>query len=496
MLLPALLAYHFIQYSKAPSPQALASALAFAPDDLLQFFTAACNDATWSEQHPELLSLLLFWLTQQQLAATLPFTYFQQAAAVMQQHSQQIKELLPTNLTLSIGKTNFLTNTLLLATSSEFFSALIHRQCRIGKKTTIALEAEEKLSDLFPLLLEFIHTADIPLLWREPPELILQLHEQAACFGLEKLQELCAEIYKRYFTSDNVLGILLQAYTKGWKGMYQRCVSFISQADMEIHFPSTSIEELFFAFDEINDRTKERFFLVAPFITHLVCQREHALHPFMREAIAHMPLLRGLDITGTARCPEFFEDLSDSISYLNLSECGWLTDATLRWLAAHYPRVEQFIAHRCHGLSTGGWAALGWWEKLRILDISNSYAVGDQALRLILQSCRSIEEISTHECQGISDEGWKEIARHAPAVQQLDISKTKIGDETLIEIAFHCRALRHIDLSQCEKVTEKGIVELVKHTPALRSLAIRRCSIPLSVIVQLQERYPKLQLTI
>lgn len=493
MLLPALLPQQFSCYRLAKTPEELLKALTSAPSDLLTFFVAACEDLTWSENNPKLLKEFISWLTKQHMASTLPTTYFQEAAAAIRAHYEDLREIIPQNLALIISENSFPTNTLLLATSASFFSSLIHRQCRIGKKTSIPLNNDKLTPRLFSFVLEYVHTEAVELLWREEAEQILALHDLADSWNLEGLQQLCVEIYKRYLTEENVLKTLLQAHRKGWKAMRLQCMDFISSTDMGIYFVPGPIESLFFAFSQCHDKSRNLFLEAANAITHLICRGEIALHPFMSEAVGRCPLLRGIDIAASEEYPELLELLPGDLSYLNISESPWLDKDTFRALAISYPNVEKLILHRCNTISNGSWGILSRWALLRSLDISDCYRITDEELHLILKACPNIEELTLHNCKELSDAGLKPLSKQA-TIQRLNLARTVVENETVIELAFRCHNLQQLDISYCEKISERAIWEVVKHGRALHKLVIHHCNLPIKVLAELQQRYPRLQI--
>lgn len=493
MLLPALLPQQFSYYRLAKTPEELIKALISVPSDLLTFFVAACEDLTWGENNQELLKQLIDWLTKQHMLNILPTTYFQEAAAAIRSHYGNLRDIIPQNLTLIVSEKIFLTNTLLLATSASFFSSLIHRQCRIGKKTSLSLNNDKLTPQLFSFVLEYVHTEMVELLWREEAEQILALHDLADSWNIEGLQQICVEIYKRYLTEENVLKTLLQAHRKGWKAMRQQCMDFISGTDMGIYFVPGPIESLFFAFSQCHDRSRNLFLQAASAITHLICRGEIALHSFMSEAIDHCPQLRGIDVAASEEYPGVLEHLPGNLSYLNISECPWLDKDTFRALAISYPNVEELILHRCNTISNGGWGILSRWALLRLLDISDCYRITDEELHLILKACPNLEKLTLHNCKELSDAGLKALSKHT-TIQHLNLARTVVENETIIELIFRCHNLQELDISYCEKISEKAIWETVKHGRALRKLAIHHCNLPIKVLAELQQRYPRLQI--
>jgi hypothetical protein len=492
MLLPSLLPKELYHYRLLQTPQQLFDALGKNPADLLTFFLAACDDKTWLESYPKLMQGFLAWFTHEHLTGGQPNTYFIVAVKAIQQSYSYFQELIPLNLRFQIGEHEFPTNTLLVGMSSDYFHALIYRQCRIGKKSVLKLEEEEVTPDLFAFVIDFIHSAEVPLLWRKDELFIMQLHELAHQFGLTELQKICVETFKRYLTIENSLDILLLAHERGWTVLRAQCIDFInSQEDMAIAFLHSDIDKLFFAFTDCTATTREYFAKISHAITHFICRGAIADHPFMAEAVRLIPYLQGIDIKHTQKYPTFLDSATINLIYLNLSECDWLDDTILKQLTFIFPKIQTLLLER-YNSTTHYWDFLRSWQNLLNLNLSDCYQLKDEELILILRNAPNIEELVVQNCQSLTDRGLKLIIKEKSDLQRLNLSRTTIQDETLIDLAFRCQTLQELNLSRCEKISERGIREAVKLAKALRLLNIEKCALPLTALLQLQKQYPRI----
>ena len=60
---------------------------------------------------------------------------------------------------------------------------------------------------------------------------------------------------------------------------------------------------------------------------------------------------------------------------------------------------------------------------------------------------------------------------------ELDASRCLLTDAALVELATKCLKLEKLDLTRCEAIGDIGVVEFVRHAPALREFIIAQCSI-------------------
>lgn len=460
----------------------------------LPFFLAACDDLTWCERNSSFMQALITWITQQQLRGSgISNTFFLSAAKALRARYLELKELIAHNITVIVENSSFVTNSWLLASSSSFFAALIYRQCRIAKKSSLTLEESDLTAALFELILEYVHTASVLLLWRQEPESILALHALADNWELIELREQCVETYKRYITEENVLEILLLAQERGWELLRQKCIDFVNQAPMDIFFLPSPMGQLFFGFNDCHDKTRAYFTQCAEKITHLICHSSLAFHPFMRQALLTAPQLCGLDIAKTADYPDLLDFAPPNLRYLNISECAWLDNEQLRGLTVLFPDIEELVIQRSAGITAVGWGFIAKWKKLRRLDVTDSFHLKDDELYLLLQGAPHLEKLILANCQGLTDLGLRELARKGLELTHLDLTRTAIRNESLIEIGFRCRSLRSLDISRCDKLSEKGIKELAKNASSLKTLVAKRAPLPLATLAELQRSYPQLQ---
>jgi hypothetical protein len=163
-----------------------------------------------------------------------------------------------------------------------------------------------------------------------------------------------------------------------------------------------------------------------------------------------------------------------ALQTLNLKACmGW-TDRGLRALLAECRALTKLsfaytsldddamlvIAERC--------------PKLRVLIVDECGAVSDAGVRAVAARCPGLVELSAVHC-ALTDVAIADIARHCPLLETLRIEScdfiTDVGIEAL---GRHCTKLRCLELAGCVKLTDRGMANLVGRCPELRILDVSR----------------------
>ncbi|KAL7995695.1 putative IQ motif, EF-hand binding, leucine-rich repeat domain superfamily [Plasmopara halstedii] len=140
----------------------------------------------------------------------------------------------------------------------------------------------------------------------------------------------------------------------------------------------------------------------------------------------------------------FISCCNSSLTRLNLSRCGALTDDALGWISGLMG--PQSSRTRC--------------RRLLSLDISSCNNVRDQGLAYIGAGCRALRFLNLDGLVYISDAGISHIVR---------------GCNCCIRIGKHGVHLRTLDLSGCYAMSSAGLLEMVQGTTLLQSLNLEGC---------------------
>jgi hypothetical protein len=96
------------------------------------------------------------------------------------------------------------------------------------------------------------------------------------------------------------------------------------------------------------------------------------------------------------------------------------------------------------------------YSKLLKLDLSKS-KITDNSLRSIAHRLRELEEIRLQWCTNITDEGIIALVEACTLLKFIDLKSCVIGDGGIIAIAKYSKLLRSLDLSWCTDITDYGI---------------------------------------
>ncbi|KAF7153250.1 hypothetical protein RHSIM_Rhsim01G0029500 [Rhododendron simsii] len=143
-------------------------------------------------------------------------------------------------------------------------------------------------------------------------------------------------------------------------------------------------------------------------------------------------------------------------------------------------------------------------KKLELMGFMGRYPEIHGALKLLLQACQSTLEELTFGAWSLEleDTGIVEVLRRCPEITQLNINGlqvsnvfgrysddhsvllnlktlkvrgTEIDDNEMAMIGTRCRNLRYLDIGDCKKVTDKGVMEVVRNCQRLRDIILDDC---------------------
>jgi F-box and leucine-rich repeat protein 2/20 len=137
------------------------------------------------------------------------------------------------------------------------------------------------------------------------------------------------------------------------------------------------------------------------------------------------------------------------VKSLHLEGNPQLKNESVKMLASLFPNLQGLDLRygHCH------WYCIseGIVEVLRCCKIT----------RLNLRSCSTLNLLSMNF--------------QVPKLEVLNLSKTKINDETLYVISKSCCGLLQLDLERCDHITEKGVRHVVENCTRLREINIQGC---------------------
>ncbi|KAG1705850.1 hypothetical protein DVH05_002415 [Phytophthora capsici] len=175
-----------------------------------------------------------------------------------------------------------------------------------------------------------------------------------------------------------------------------------------------------------------------------------------------------LDTLNFSSCPqllsegvrEFISCCNTSLTRLNLSRCGALTDDALGWIGGALG--PQGSRTRC--------------RRLLSLDVSYTNAICDRGLVALGAGCQSLQFLNLEGLDRISDAGILHILRDCKLLQVLSLKRCQqLTNATLGHVGKHGANLRTLNLSGCYGMSSAGLFTMLPSVSQLQSLNLEGC---------------------
>jgi hypothetical protein len=100
-------------------------------------------------------------------------------------------------------------------------------------------------------------------------------------------------------------------------------------------------------------------------------------------------------------------------------------------------------------------------------------------MNLMIFFFRNLLSLSLSSINELSVEGFGLLFSHCPNLNTLNLSHCwmSVDNELLTVVASHCQRLEELVLTECSKVSDEGIIELVKYCKKLKRLNLLSTSI-------------------
>lgn len=223
--------------------------------------------------------------------------------------------------------------------------------------------------------------------------------------------------------------------------------------------------------------------------------------------------LQHLDISGCIRISSIsismipYDPLRRlNLQYIDLTDCPFVQDNTVRVIVCHSPQLTFFYLRRCMQITDLGLKVIpsfcpnlkelsvsdcinvtdfGLYElaklgpTLRYLSVAKCSQVSDAGLKVIAKRCYKLRYLNCRGCEAVSDDAIVTLARTCTRLRALDIGKCDVSDISLQTLAENCPNLKKISLRNCDMITDKGIQYLAYFCRGLQQLNIQDCQISL-----------------
>lgn len=489
MELPALLPQELHAFSSLQSDDELFHAVISRPTASMTFFEAACYDGTWSESHPEFMTNMIGWLTKQSFYGKLAPEEIQQIAGILQRYFQRLEPYINKNIAIQLHDGVIKVNSLLLDNTSEWFKEALFR-CRENRE--MAIELPQLTQSEFTPILQFICHGESPGAKMMGKEQLFSLIRHTASLGIHGLSAECESAFYKYLNSENVIEILSTAFQNGFFILEEAAIVFINNANWGFTLSTPSTQRLAVDFDNFSDRTLEFFNHIALLVTDLICKGMLVNEPAFGQILGQCKQLKYLNLHGTHDFTPYYTQIPRHLYGLDLSQCAWLSSATLKQLAATTPGIQELSLRSNPQLTFSAWGELLRFPQLRILDLSDCLQIKNDDLKIILMACKGLVTVNLSRCQKIEEAGFLELAKKLVQLNSLILAECHLTDAALAEMGARLTVLRALDLSGCTKITKKGIVSLVTQAKNLHHLNLSKIPFAPTLVHDLQQIRPAL----
>lgn len=152
--------------------------------------------------------------------------------------------------------------------------------------------------------------------------------------------------------------------------------------------------------------------------------------------------------------------------HVNLSGLAGATNAAMKILGAHCPRVEVLNISWCNNIDNRGLSkVVEGCPKLRDIRAGEVRGWDDVELMTALFKRNTLERLDLKNCDSLNDEAL------AALIEGVDEEIDILTDRPIVPP----RKLKHLNLTRCRSITDAGLKTLVDNVPFLEGLQVSKC---------------------
>jgi F-box/leucine-rich repeat protein 2/20 len=152
--------------------------------------------------------------------------------------------------------------------------------------------------------------------------------------------------------------------------------------------------------------------------------------------------------------------------HVNLSSLAGATNAAMKIIASHCPKVEHLNISWCNNIDTRGLKrVVEGCPNLRDLRAGEVRGWDDIDFMFELFKRNTLERLELMNCDSLNDDSL------AVLVEGIDSEIDVLTDRPIVPP----RKLKHLDLTHCRGITDAGIQKLVGNLPFLEGLQVSKC---------------------
>ncbi|KAK2432641.1 F-box/LRR-repeat protein [Trifolium repens] len=147
--------------------------------------------------------------------------------------------------------------------------------------------------------------------------------------------------------------------------------------------------------------------------------------------------------------PNFLKDrvVNPQLKYLSLATGFGVRNESIITLAAIFPNLQR-------------------------LNLSQCLFITEEGIGQVLRSCPKIRHLDLSFCMKVKSLG---IHFEVPKLEMLNLTSTIVDDEALCVISKRCRRLLQLVLQDCNDITTKGVMHVVKSCTQLKEIDLNSC---------------------
>jgi F-box/leucine-rich repeat protein 2/20 len=152
--------------------------------------------------------------------------------------------------------------------------------------------------------------------------------------------------------------------------------------------------------------------------------------------------------------------------HINLSGLAGATNAAMKIIGSHCPKVEELNISWCNNIDTRGLkAVVEGCPNLKDLRAGEVRGFDDIDFMFELFKRNTLERLVLMNCDTLSDESL------AALVEGVDSEVDVLTDRPIVPP----RRLKHLDLTRCRGISDTGVLSLVGNVPFLEGLQLSKC---------------------
>lgn len=480
MKLPAHLATKYPELLSIENDQALFERLYSDSNTLLNFFSEAVLDETWSESHSKFFEMTLQTFDRLLLQDRLSEESLQKLTKTLYRHPHLTQSHLPQNFLIVARGFSSQVSALLLASTSPLFRDSI-RQGQLKRSFDLDPKDVERA-------IQFIELGQLDDLdtWSEKE--ILTLLEVAENWNLTALKKVAEKTLAKFLTDEHLFEALLQAHEKKREVYLTQAIQFFNKKYESVNLYTNEENEIILAFYSMIEEALQIFYVLNPILRGLKFTGYTTLDPQFLQIVSQAKHLWTLDVSETETWSPFFLKLPPKIQYFQVSGCPWMDDAALANLKEVLFEIKGLDLGSDSEIGFRGFAELKFFKSLLKLNLENCIQIDDTILNLIIQATPRLQELNLKGCVNISTSGLQNVLNYTQ-LQKLDLSKTNVSEELL----FSLGALQSLSL---EKTTLSLDVfkNFLKRQPQLQKLSIKESRLSERSFKELAAQFPHVEI--